>query len=367
LAGGLALTLALGLVWVRGRIPAPLPGPSAEPLALRGRLVYAADVARRHQRLWVLELGTGRLRAGPRIPRATDLVASTGGWGTWIAFLSRSPRGGVRAFVLRDLGPGARPELVGSGDLAAWGPQATSLVLARRGPLVDACHRAVAVVFLTVEPRSRTAVYRDPALCGDVLSVGRDQASTYFTVAARSGGGIFIPGYQRRPHPVLPGHAILSAAPTGRMLVAPLDRRPGRGGIGPWGARADRDPPPPSVAGPAAVWSGVGRPAPVALGPDRLVVGRVLAWSPSASRALVVGVLHDLLGVFALDTSADAADRSPRLVTELRGAVGATFSRDGTALIAMGGRLYAVREGGLRDVPLPEGAPVPSGPVVWLP
>jgi hypothetical protein len=225
----------------------------------------------------------------------------------------------------------------------------------------------VAVVFLTVEPGSRTVVYRRPALCGDVVSVGRDQASTYFTLTTRAGGGIFIPGYQRRAHLVLPGHAVLSVAPTGRMLVAPLDRDPEEVRIGPWRARTERDPPPRPAAGPAAVWSGVGRPAPLALGRDQLVVGRVLAWSPSAARALVVGVLRDVLGVFAIDTSADAADRTPRLVTELRGAVGATFARDGTALLAMGGRLYAVRAGGLRDVPLPEGAPAPSGPVVWLP
>lgn len=340
--------LILAVVWTR--VPdGEEVVPRARPAARVGALVYASE--RGGSRLWKLDLATGRVVPGPEVPEVVlDLMSAPGSGPGWIVMTAGRANGTRRAFVLHGTGPSERPVGIGSGDLLAWGPGGASVVVARRGPLRDGCHRAITIHVVDVESGLTEREFSQRNLCGDLLSVGRDALATYFTRASGGRVGIFSAGIGVA-HSVLPRSVLVSVSPAGDMIVTPTDARGGSlllfRGLG--------------------VWRGRGEPTALGNGEDDLVVDRVLAWSEDATRAVVVGDLGDRPGVYLIRAGPGGDIRVPTFVIDFVGRPGATFSSDGVAYLVEQGRLYALEGSELTRVDLPEDAPPPAGPLAWMP
>ena len=161
---------------------------------LTGTLVYAVPDGVGVSRLWRWDLATGRAVRGPRVPRAIQLVDARGANDGWIGVTSALGDGRLQASVLRFLGPDDRSTPILEGDLVSWGPQGATVAAGRRGPLRPGCRRSVSIVWAKLVPALRERKYEDPALCGDLLSIGLDDASTMFTLDRGGRIGIFFAG-----------------------------------------------------------------------------------------------------------------------------------------------------------------------------
>lgn len=367
LAAMAAAAVVLGVLWTRVPPPAasgPLAAPSPTgPPASPGILVYAARALGSPGRsvLWYLDLSTGRALPGPTVPAPIELVdASLAGPG-WLGVTTVGPRGNLVASIVKGTLLSELPIRIGSGDLVAWGPQGKDVAIAQQGPVRHGCHRAsIEVIGLD---GSDSRILDERHLCGDLLSLGRDGAFTYFTRVAD--GRTFISSFGLGlTRTVLPGRGLLSVSPASDfLLVAPPPSHPVH--VRPVGGRA-----PDIVSGPARAVSyrratGAGPPAPYRSGGRALDGDRVLAWSPDSSRAAVVGRLGTDHGIFLVNTGAGDVRRVPVLMVRGRDRLGAAFTPTGAVYLASGGHLYRYTEW-LSSVVLATGGP-PSGPMAWLP
>lgn len=327
-------------VWLRSDALQPIPTPSRSPRA-SGRLVYAADLGPRLQRLWMLNLASGNLTRGPRIPKASELLA---GWGeSWIAFTSEDPDGTRVAYILQGVGPKDRPHRIAAGDVVAWDPTGVKVVAARRGSGMGVCGQAVAVTVVGAGPWGRDRVFPLQTLCRNVLSIGPAGALIYYTQASGGRANVFLVGFSASRW-ALRGYTLLSASPSGSLLLTGKEK-----------------------GGPTELYRpGMGPPTPVGDGGRQLRVGRVLAWSPEGTKALVAGELGERRGPLLIQAAPDGG--VPRLLALIDGeAAGGAFDASDTAYLVVGGRLFVVRASQPVPVPLPIGAPRPAGPIAWLP
>lgn len=383
-----ALTVALVIVWtqlveggagVGDRAPAadvarPVAArerlPLAQPIPSRGRLGYASESSRGRQSLWVVDLETGRVSRGPRIPLTGAMIDGSEVGPDWIGItgVPVSGTGAITAYMLRGTDPDARLVRLGSGDLLAWDPRGRSVAFARRRPLQDDGRRAVTIRVLDLRTGVRQRVFFQSDLRGDLLSLGRDGLSTYFTRQERRRLGVFSTGVVGVAHPVLRGYGMVSVSPVGDFLLTPASTF-ARSGTPPLRTRGDRGPDPTPLAGTVLFWRGRG--GPIRLGNELgdLVVEDVLAWAPDGSLAIVVGQLDYRTGLFlvAAGPGTDTGGRVPTFVVGAGPRMGAAFSDEGVLYLAINGNLFAYRQGMLVDLLLPKGAPRPAGPLVWLP
>ncbi len=370
-----AAAVVLGVLWTRLPRPAasgPLAGPSATGApASPGILVYAARAlgSPGQSVLWYLDLSTGRALPGPTVGAPIELVdASLAGPG-WVGITTVGPRGNLVASIVKGALLSDLPIRLGSGDLVAWGPQGKDVAIARQGPMRHGCHRASIQVIGLDGPDTR--VLDERHLCGDLLSLGRDGAFTYFTRVAdgRTVISSFGLGLTRT---VLPGRELLSVSPASDFLMVapppiqmvappPIHPVPGRPAEG----RAPDIVPGPSRAVSYRRATGAGQPADYRSGRRALEGDRVLAWSPDSSRAAVVGRLGADHGIFLVNTGAGDVRRVPVLMVRGRDRLGAAFTPTGAVYLASGGHLYRYTEW-LSSVVLPTGGP-PTGPMAWLP
>ncbi|MGH2661155.1 MAG: hypothetical protein ACRDHS_16260 [Actinomycetota bacterium] len=359
--------VVLALVWAlaHSRPSPPDEQPDLHPAL--GTLAYAVDLGSGWQRLWLLDLASGSLLQGPRIPATSDLLGSYGGW---IAFASDRPGGMKAAYVIRSMGPADRLKRVARGDHVSWDPTGFTVVAARRSSGRGECLRAVAVNVAGDPPWSNKVVLSQRVLCSELLSIVRGEALTYYTRASPGRADTFFVG-SNLSGLNLQGYAILSVSPEGDLLLARVPqpktlglRRVARQQDELWFS---------GPMGPTALYRlGEGSPSEIRSEGSELRVGRVLAWSPDAADVLVLGELGGQLGVFRIPAAPDAESHEPEFVAEIGGGIGATFAGDGTAFLSRDGRLFqiargGIARGGLQPVPLPQGAPPAAGPIVWLP
>ena len=102
-------------------------------------------------------------------------------------------------------------------------------------------------------------------------------------------------------------------------------------------------------------------------GKDVLVIERILAWTADGGRVALVGTLGARRGVFVLDAGSGSGLRVPRFVMPADPGLDATFDAAGRLYLSAEGRLSVARDDSLDRLPLPAGAPAPSGPIVWIP
>jgi len=345
----------VGVLWWRD---ASRRAPSLAGLHLTGRLVYAAyDRGGANERLYVLDLATGRVSLGPLIRPVTDLVASQAGPG-WLGLIA-----GGYGYVLHGESPRQSPQLVGVGDVLSWGPGAESLVQEVRGRSANPDCPLSIISETDVRAGGAQVLYGQPE-CSGVLSVGSDQAgAVYVTLSAPQGAAVYQVGVQRL-HLLLPGFAMRSVSPVGDMIVVPAVELLGRGPI-------------PS-SGAALFWLGKGGPLPIASGDRSLDVERVLAWAPDGAFAVAVGTLGGVRSVWTIRAGVGEGERVPmRIGPALSGAPvlpgsraglpAASVASDGSVYFSAQGRLYVWRHGQRTQIRVPDGTPSPAGPLAWLP
>jgi hypothetical protein len=356
---GVALVLAVAVVAAIELFPEPAasPGAAGHVPAVSGARVRPGSLVylTASDGLWVVDLQTGGGGPGPRVPAGTrELVDLSGAGPGWIGIerVRNGPR--VSAAVVRGVDADADLEGLGRGDLVAWGPSGTSLVFARNGHQEDGDCAPVRINLVTVATTREEWALDDPGFCGPVLSLSRSSAATYFTSASGDRLSVYLTGAVGVPHLTFDGLGALSAAPPSAFLLnahaaqGTLDDRPSRGG---------------TLLG----WKGIGGPIAVGDGTHPLIVERILTWSADGSRVALVGALGEREGVFVLSAGAGTGPRVPRFVMGGGRTMDATFDASGGLYVAVNGRILVDRGGVLTRVRLPEEAPAPAGPVVWIP
>jgi hypothetical protein len=343
-----ALALAAGAFWA---VRDHTVGTSAGSTGLGGTVVYAVREGA-WARLWRWDLSTGVVSEGPRVRDPLALVNAYAAHPGWVGITSQLPGGRQEGSVLRSLGPRDAPTLLRSGSMITWGAGGESVVAATRTRL-RGCRRHVTVTFQKlVPPMSERQV--DRRLCGDLLSIGRDGVFTYFTLRFHGRVSIRFAGYGRS-HPVLGGYALAEVSAASDLLVIP-------------GSQAGASPRGAPLAGTASFFQGLGS-HPIAFGTPRapFQLYQVLGWPPDARFALVSGAMGARSGLFELEVGPNGEHGAPRYIEPLRGPTWATYTGGGVGVVEMDGSLYALRRRRLTSLALPAGAPVPSGPLVWIP
>lgn len=333
--------------------PEPSSAPSAtsspEPRIVQGHgsLVYTTkiDPGRAPQVLWRLELATDQSSQGPQIAPAVDLVDATEVGQGWLG-LTSVVHGRQAAYLLHGTSPFIEPTPIDTGDLVAWGPGGSSVAVSSHGRARAGNCRSERIDVTDVNTGISQNVLDESKGCGDIVSLGRSRAATYYTQSEAGGVGINFTGVVGVPHLVLDGYAMLSVSPVSDFLVVPATG---------------------TSSGAALFWRGHGGPVRLGDAKDDLSIEGVLAWSPDGGQAAVLGSLGPREGVFVLDAGPGIERREPTFVVPGGHDLGATFDDEGVLYLVIGGHLFSYADGVLSDVLLPDGSPAPSGPIVWMP
>ena len=167
---------------------------------------------------------------------------------------------------------------------------------------------------------------------------------------------------------LLEGYGLIAISPGGDMLVTPgteflpaiVPTKPATG---------DYDPPPSWVAGQAFAYRQFrGPPVPYVVQGVALRVDEVLGYAPGEITALVIGRLGgDRPGLWELPLGvARVESTTPRYVADVGGVTTAAYANDGSAFVLTEGHLWLLRNHRLSPLDVPEGAPMPNGPLVWI-
>ena len=359
LVGALVVGVAGG--WLRGHEPPPEHRAAAPGIV--GELVYAVPEGDGWSRLWRWDLERNAVRRGPRVRDPVDLVSAYGGNPGWIGVTSEMEDGTLQGSVLRFLAPEDRAVPLVRGDLVSWGARGASVVVAHRGEARDGC-REVSIGSVRLVPSIREREFFRPHLCGDVLSIGRDVLTTFFSLERRGRIDTYFAGYHRS-HLILRNHAMLSVSLASDLIVVPAASVPAS--LSGLSGRPNAFPP--QLGGASLFFQGLGDngPIPYGVGGEAFGVSRVMAWSVDSLVAIVDGQLGDQRGLYLVDGGpGDGIDR-PLLLGPSGTDSFATFAESGVGVVLQDGRLSLVRDGHVQPMKLPPGAPTPNGPIVWIP
>jgi hypothetical protein len=348
-----AVALVAVFLWTRHRPDGGSLTPARErqvERTIRGTLVYA-DVGDDGAigRLWIVDLEAGRAVPGPPTLRPDEIVA--------VGERGLGVRAGGSVYVVRGRSVDGSPELLAEGELAAWEPGGAGAVVVTRDP--SARGRCPVLRLTRVDARSHAAaeVYRRPT-CSTVTALATDGLSRPFvSLDGPTDAGVYELGY-RTLHKVFAEYQLLSVSPVGDMLVGPPVETP---------TGSDGGPSP--ILRTLLVWQGVGGPTVIGSADNDLRAERFLAWSHDGHKAAVLGTLGRVRSIWVLKAIPGQGRRHPRRVApELPAnvvSVGAAFLGD-SLIVAAAGKVYVVLPNGYRELELPEGAPPPSGPLLWL-
>jgi hypothetical protein len=342
---------------------------SPSPLALPrsgGLLVYAAPDGQGAARLWRWNLLTGTVVQGPLIREPVAMVNVGSPEDGWLGVTSDLGNGVHEAAVLDSLDPGAVIAPLGRADIVTWAREGSSAIFVDRGPLLDGCRREISVSVERVGVESRDVVMHD-TICGDVISAGRTSIGYFLTEQGLGRVDVVGQGYPDAGV-LLEGYGVIAISPGGDMLVTPgseflpaiVPTRPVTGGY---------DPPPLWIAGQASAFRQFsGPPVPYVVQGIALRVDEVLGYAPDETTALVIGRLGgDRPGLWELPLGvARVESTTARYVAEVGGVTAAAYANDGTAFVVTEGRLWRLRNHRLTPIDVPEGAPVPNGPLAWI-
>jgi hypothetical protein len=362
---GVALAIALALVVAIERVPQHATGKgtgsanqhrdATVAASGSGTLVYLAASGAGRPPLWIVDLNGGGAGPGPVVPaRTSELVDLSGAEPGWIGLERAGRDDRVSAAVVHGTQEDADIVGLGHGDLVAWGPGGTSLVFARNGHSTRIGCAPVRISLVTIASSREEWALNDPGFCGPVLSLSRSAAATYFTAASGDRLSVYLTGAVGVPHLMFDGVGVLSAAPPAAFLLShgeaqqSLDEHRGRGG---------------TLLG----WKGIGGPISVGDGENMLTVDRILSWSADGSLAALVGTLGGRHGVFVLPAGSGTGPRVPRFVMPAGGVLDAAFGPLERLYVTTDDGILVDHAGSLVRLPVPEDAPAPAGPIVWMP
>jgi hypothetical protein len=331
--------LAVAAAWI---VRTHTPAASGEPTDMHGFLVVTAAEGT-GARLWIWDLAAGSASPGPLLAAMPDvLVTSYTVSPGWIGVTITMPTGEQTAWVARFLEATDYPVEVARGAHVAWGGGGGYVSVAREHALGGCRHR------LEIDNWYVVAHHRERqfagVICGEATALGRDRLSSYVevdrgpvparTISLVSVGDLL---------PLVSNRELLSVSSESDLLV--------------------RDP-----AGELQLYYHQTRPIPVESGGRPFLPTRVLTWSADASQAFVLGAGGDgTKGVYRIVVGPRPRPRSPDLIfaTDAEDAQ-ATPTTDGDLFLATGGSVSRLHDGLLLPLPLPDGAPPPAGPILWI-
>jgi hypothetical protein len=318
----------------------PHSAPGSAPAS--GVLVYSVSLPSGTTQLYRWDVATGVVSAGPKIP-GLDSLSPTADPG-WVGVSRVLPSGQMEAAVLKTVTPGAVLKPLVTGRYVAFDASGTSAVSVDEGPATEGCNNRMTVDVREIAVGVEQVQYRRHT-CAFVLSVARAGGTTFLSMVRGHQLSIDFVGY-RVLHQILAGHKLESISSANDMLVVP-DR----------GLSA------------RLFFRGTGALDPIPIGEGNLPLNLafVLAWSPDASTTLVVGQLGSQVGIYEVEVGPGVSPRVPRFVASLPDRAWASYAADGTAYVSSGGRIFTLRGGRMTALVMPEGAPAPDGPVLWLP
>ncbi len=344
-----AVALIAGLLWAQRGQSAPTSPRLVR--ALEGTLVYAtAGGDGVTGRLWTVNVAQGVATKGPRTLLPDEIVAGPNEGSVGV-------RAGGIALLYEDLSPDRSPQRFAEGQIVAWTPGGTGVyVITRQASARGRCP-LLQLTFVSWPTFGSRLTYEGPS-CSTADGLAVDGLTRPFvSLAGPTDGGVYELGYKAL-HQVVPDFALLGVSPVGDMLVGPRIQAP-------TGPRSESSP----VLRTLLVWQGVG--GPIIIGDDEndLRAERFLAWSEDGHRAAILGTLGDVRAVWEFKVEPGEGRERPIAVspelTPSVGAVGAAFAGN-TLFVAAEGKLYTSGGKAYREVPLPKGAPPPTGPMLWL-
>jgi hypothetical protein len=355
----LLVVAATTIVAVQVHTPGLGRGSASGGTGLDGWLVYADAVDASWSRIWAWNLADGTVEQGPLVRDPLELVDASLAHPGWVGVTSALWGDRRAASVLQFHEPLARSAFIRSGRLVAWSAGGASVTVADETEGVG-CDRRLTVWTHEFSLGTSAIRYRGPA-CGDLYSMGSTLSTPYLTLVQHGGATVDTVGLGSL-HPVLEDHLLLSISIASDLLVVP----------------ASAFGPPPGIT--AAQRPGLRifdrsplhqRPIQISAGGENFYPEDVLAWSHDGAIAYLLGAVggHDR-GVYAVDVAPGneprRATREPSLIaTTEADPVRATVAGDGRLILALDHRVYVVGTDGLEQVPVPSGAGLPDGPLVW--
>jgi hypothetical protein len=168
---------------------------------------------------------------------------------------------------------------------------------------------------------------------------------------------------------LLRDHGVIDVSPGGQMIVTQSSEFFTAGSSAARFSDGGPDDPPLRVSGDASSYRLFGGP-PVDLFADAapLRIERVLAYTAAGTRALVIGSQGpDRPALWEVAIGMTGSEPGiPRYVGPVRGFTAAAYANDGTAFILTDARLWHFQDQRLTALEVPDGAPIPAGPIAWI-
>ena len=340
-----AALAAIGAVWfVHGHTPAKAPvGPRTGEV---GSIVYEARSPSGQTRLYRWDLAANTLHPGPVVHGLLSLVDASGAHPGWVGATWSAPGGGVDIGVFKFLGSADQALPLGNGDVAAWAPRGVDAVVAAMAPLRRGCGRlSVLAVHLSPLRQEQTAGER---VCATLDGVALSQRVTYLSLQGPRGSRIAFLSVGRL-RTLLNGYRLDSLSPANDMVVTPDATQD----VGSGAALYFRGPANQS-------------PTPYRFNGAPFVLDRVLAWDPNQTEALALGTTPGRTGVFRLTAAPPSGPTQPvTFVGPTRGYSDGVYTGV-TRIVFTAGAFSRIFDDSTSPLPLPAGAPVPIGPMVWI-
>jgi hypothetical protein len=337
------VVVVLALV-VIGVVRAGAPPEPIDPWAatLGGRVLYAApdEEDAGWYRMWVWDVTTGIATMGPQLREPLSLVPIVARG--WVGAISSN---GAResADMLRYFGPTDGAVSVLDGARAVWDPDGVEAFAVSK----PAGCSGFEVEHFDPSTFATTSIGQEPR-CGEVVGLAATQGAAYLTLLD---DGV---------------SSIRSAASAGEALLA-------RGEVGLAASGNDLVTVPQAEPRTVSVLSLSPGPEvglrPVGDPDDPLVVESIICGDRYGIGTLVLGTYGGRRGIFSIPGN-EIEELEPELISATDAEnVHATIARDGSVILTMDGAFFLVRGGGggsRLDLELPEGGPVPAGPLLWI-
>jgi hypothetical protein len=299
--------------------------------------VYVGADPSGRQRLAVLDLTTGELRDGARVPSVSRVLAA-GPNRSWLLLLGRDGPDAV-AYLLRDLASRSRPVEVARGDVLTLSPNGTTLLVAEAdAEPAEGCRAASYTLRrLDLATGRQSPGFVGPLPCGALGTATVSEDGTPLVTVSDPQG---LPRtYALRDAGAEPMFGGSRLGASGALLFA-LDE--------------DR-----------VVWPGGTLELTL---PESRLIGTVVGWSADGRHLAVDGRVGSDLGLWLVDVAARRAHAVLRDGYPIAaGLADAAVDDAGTLFAAGPSGIFAVTASALFPLRLPEAAPAPVRPIAWLP
>lgn len=335
----LVVVVALAAVWfVRSHTPAA----PADPTDLHGYLIATVPEGT-GARLWVWDLAAGTASPGPLLDAVpTALVTSYSVNPGWVGLTFSDPGGGQSAWVARFLESTDRPVEIAHGSLVTWASGGGYMSVVHDTPIVG-CKRRIEVEKWYVTAREHDDRYAG-IVCGSPVALGGDRLMPFLEIdrATRPEKTIYQVG-DGYLIPQLTNRSLLSISSESDLLIA-------------------------NGADQLELFFRQVQPIPIESGGRPFTPTRVLTWSADASQAFVLGTGGDgTHGVYRIVVGPRPRPRNPDLILATADDdVQAAPTTDGDVFVSTGGAVSRLHDGLLLPLETPDGAPPPSGPILWI-